>query len=379
MTITGRLTLMAGSGLLLVLLPLAAVLYMRKKRFKQLGPAVDRYEEVGRVQQLFVYPIKGCEGVPVDVLVATTGGLCTPDRVFDRSFCVVDSKRKVLNSIRCRAIGGVHIRIIGKPHQSTDDPSIQAWLKLSYPLEPEAGTMMVPVYATPPSDSRLLKGAFMNDEFEGIDCGDQVAEWFAHVLQTPDARLVQHASSKKYRAANSVGKKSAAFEQQFQIMYQNYSDLHLITKPSVIALNKQVRLRQATSASDMDGDRKPPVEVDGRNFRPNVIVDETAGAWVEDQWSFVRIGDCVLQQIQNCFRCANTTVSNVIETESQRKRLVGTSEPLQTLRTFRRSTDRAEDQRVKGSPFFGCLMGTRRSGQFSVGDSVWAVISPNSI
>jgi uncharacterized protein YcbX len=372
-----HLAVMTGSAALLVLLPLAAVLYLRKRRSKHSLPRIDQYERVGHVQQLYVYPIKACEGVPVDSLQATVGGLCTVDGLFDRSFCVVDATQKVLNSIRCRAIGGIHIRIVRCPNgtvaqQPTVDScaTVRVCIELSYPLEPEVAPILVPVWPEKPTDARILKGAFLNDHFEGVDCGDPVAEWLQHVLESPGARLVQHVPSIRLRPANSVNKHSAAYEQEFQIMYQNYCDLHLITKASILALNEEVRSKRSAESA---------VQVDGRNFRPNVLVDDSPGAWHEDAWKHVWIGGCVFEQIQNCFRCPNTTVSKVIEKENKetglkRKRLMGTSEPLNTLRTFRRSTDTVEDQRVKGSPFFGCLMGTRKAGKFNVGDQVYAVL-----
>lgn len=352
-----------------------------KSKSKQL-PDVSEYEKVGQIDQLLVYPIKACEGVLVKRLIADLGGLRTEEGLFDRSYCILNKDQKVLNSIRCRAIGGINIDILSftnplvvehlrsHPNEQQQLPnSCQTWLKLHYPIEPKFGFCLVPVLKEKPSNAVILKGSFTRDEFEGIDCGDRVSKWLELVLDIPEPRLLQFVNSLNYRPSNSYGKYSADFENEFKIMYQNYCDLHLICRKSVDALNQKVK----TVKPDQD------IKVSGLNFRPNLIVSHTIEAWHEDNWAYVMLGECVLEQIQNCFRCNNTTVSEIVEKVSQmtgvmRHKLVGTNEPLNTLKQFRRSKYEEDDKRVKGSPFFGCLLGTRKEGTFQVGDPVLAVI-----
>lgn len=83
-----------------------------------------------------------------------------------------------------------------------------------------------------------------------------------------------------------------------------------------------------------------------------------------DHWRHIRVGrDTEFLQIENCFRCANTTIE-----DDNRK------EPIYTLRKFRRSKIASEDKRVASAPFFGCLLGTMKEGRIRVGDTVDAIL-----
>lgn len=356
------LIVLTGGGMLIALI-CSGFRLLRNKQAKSLWnkPCDEDFELVGEVSRLFLYPVKGCAGVEVSSIKVTSHGLQSEHGILDRSFFVMKDQR-VLNSIRCRAISYIQIRIV----LIDLNPAIE----LSYPIEKRFGTVLVPLMQQLPRNAKIIEAKFQKNNFKGVDCGDNAANWLGQVLGLTEVRLAQHLPSLCYRSANSVGKRSIEYEQEFKILYQNYTDLHMISEESLQALN----LRLAN-----DGSPEGVEQVDGLNFRPNVFVKNTLEAWHEDRWAHIRIGcDCELEQVENCFRCMNTTISKLqtenTETIKQRVKVVATKEPLNTLRKFRRAKNEDEDKRVQHSPFFGCLMGTRRPGLIKVGDQVKAVI-----
>ena len=71
---------------------------------------------------------------------------------------------------------------------------------------------------------------------------------------------------------------------------------------------------------------------DMRRFRPNVVI-EGAGAWAEDQWQVMGLGDVRVRMVKPCSRCIMTTVDPDTGDRSP------TGEPLKTLASFRRTSD----------------------------------------
>jgi uncharacterized protein YcbX len=87
-------------------------------------------------------------------------------------------------------------------------------------------------------------------------------------------------------------------------------------------------------------------------FRPNVVVDG-AGAWAEDDWSLVAIGDVTFRVAKMCGRC-------VVTTTDQTDAVLG-KEPLHTLGRHRRFGSRL---------VFGQNLVPRSRGTIRVGDPV---------
>ena len=87
-------------------------------------------------------------------------------------------------------------------------------------------------------------------------------------------------------------------------------------------------------------------------FRPNLVF-EGGGAFEEDDWGFVKIGDVKLQVVKKCARCNVTTINP--ETGMAAK------EPLKTMATFR-----TENNQVN----FGVNAISIDSGLIKIGDEV---------
>nr|WP_275054878.1 YcbX family protein [Citrobacter portucalensis] len=112
----------------------------------------------------------------------------------------------------------------------------------------------------------------------------------------------------------------------------------------------------ANEASLRDLQQRCPASVKMEQFRPNIVVSG-AGAWEEDTWKVIRIGDVIFDVAKPCSRCIFTTVSP----EKGQKHPSG--EPLATLQTFRTAVD-------NGDVDFGQNLIARNSGVIRVGDEV---------
>jgi uncharacterized protein YcbX len=88
-------------------------------------------------------------------------------------------------------------------------------------------------------------------------------------------------------------------------------------------------------------------------FRPNIVVSG-AGAFAEDKWHDLKIGDALLRTAKPCARCQVTTTD---QTTGE----VRGPEPLATLATYRDSPSGVK---------FGMNLVTLREGTIRVGDAV---------
>lgn len=111
----------------------------------------------------------------------------------------------------------------------------------------------------------------------------------------------------------------------------------------------------ASAASLADLNARLPAPVAMTRFRPNLAV-EGVGAWEEDGWTRIRIGEVAFAVVKACARCIVTTVDP--ETGARPDR----SEPLRTLARFRRD--------VGGGVMFGQNLVPETAGTIRLGDPV---------
>jgi MOSC domain-containing protein len=104
------------------------------------------------------------------------------------------------------------------------------------------------------------------------------------------------------------------------------------------------------SLADLNGRLEQPIGME--RFRPNITVSGV-GAFAEDGWSHVRLGDVGFRAVKACSRCTITTIDPLLATKGK--------EPLRTLATYRRW-----DNEV----WFGMNLIGDGTGLLSVGDRV---------
>ena len=159
----------------------------------------------------------------------------------------------------------------------------------------------------------------------GLSCGSDADRWFSEYLGHP-CRLIYAPPEQEARADD---------------MSNTYSDgypLLIASEESLADLNS--RLSEAVSIT---------------RFRPNIVVSG-APAWSEDHWQSLTSKDGIRLNIEEpCERCSVPT----IDQDSGRR--TGT-EPIETLRTFRKSED--------GQVLFGVNASVAETGEIRTGDTL---------
>ncbi len=157
-------------------------------------------------------------------------------------------------------------------------------------------------------------------DIDGVDCGDEVANFISKSINVENARLIQHVEQLKTRPSRSSGHRTAEIESRYRVLYQNYSNLHLTTENSLSELNRRITKNSGADKTVSDD-----------HFRANIVVGES-NAFDEDHWARLRFvtpmgiqSQAELYQLQNCERCVQITVAR----DSAKK----SSEPLKTLKT----------------------------------------------
>eukprot|EP00004_Rigifila_ramosa_P013207 TRINITY_DN2912_c1_g1_i3.p1 TRINITY_DN2912_c1_g1~~TRINITY_DN2912_c1_g1_i3.p1 ORF type:complete len:239 (-),score=31.33 TRINITY_DN2912_c1_g1_i3:11-727(-) len=145
-----------------------------------------------------------------------------------------------------------------------------------------------------------------DDRCEAIDEGDAAATFFSEFLGVAGLRLVRMKSS-------FVRPTDSKYSQPGdEVSFADGYPVLLASEESIAALNSRL-----------------PEDVDLRRFRPNIIVRGVpGGAFQEDRWRLIKIGDVLFENVKLCSRCKLTTVD-------MDKGEMTSAEPLETLKKFR--------------------------------------------
>lgn len=268
---------------------------------------------LGRVAALYVYPVKSLGGLRLDA--ATVGDLGI-DR--DRRWMLVDDDGEFLTQ---RA----HPRM-ALTHATPDgDAGFRATAPDAEPIA------LTPPPATAPRRSVRIWG----DVVEAESYPGDVDAWFSraigmscHLVYMPDD--VHRPIDPTYAEPHD----RAAFSDAYPLL--------LASRESLNDLNERLVERGVA-----------PVVME--RFRPNVVVEGTAGAYAEDGWRDLVIGEAAVRAVKPCARCVLTTVDPFTAETSPR------GEPLRTLATYRT---------VNGKVLFAQNLLVQRGGTVRVGDAV---------
>lgn len=270
------------------------------------------------IKQICVYPIKSCAAHRIDTAGArwplTERGLR-----FDREWMIVNGSTGVAltqktNTRLClvqphldTARGRMRLRFAGD-----DNANVGVWVPLT-----AAGTDEVDFAGT------LCQSKVCGDRIEGVDCGDAVADWLAHVLGEPHVRLIRQSADDRRRFRRKRNDPGGQ-----RISLANQAPFLLINVASVEWLIDRV---DAWTTDDdgmptMDAKQRQPNTVD--RFRANLVVDGSGpgvAALGELQWSGLRdpSGGMAFRVQGPCTRCQMIC----IDQKSGDK----TTEPLRTI------------------------------------------------
>ncbi|XP_070566217.1 mitochondrial amidoxime-reducing component 1-like [Ptychodera flava] len=294
------------------------------------------FVEVGKLEQIFIYPVKSCRGLAVQHGDCTKRGM----------------KFKVLKDRHWLIINGENTFVTGRqqPRMILITPSLSEDGRYLLLDAPEMTTLKVPIDASEISegDPKILDTRVWGQGIQGVYCGKEAEDWLSKYLQNPGYKLIYASADVTPRYVNQVKRAREIAKKDDAIAYQDEAPFALMSEKSVEDLNKKL---------------DKPVSV--RNFRPNLVVSGCS-AYSEDNWKFIKIGSSVLRHMKCDDRCYLTTVDPETGIPS------ATKEPLATLKKYRKCKE--EDKPLyKDSPLLGVHLGIDQEGSLSVGDTVYAV------
>ncbi len=154
------------------------------------------------------------------------------------------------------------------------------------------------------AEGRIQSVDVWGDRCDGIDQGDEAADWLGAYLDTP-CRLLYF----KPDFVRPVDPDYAARPGD-QVGFADGFPLLVISEASLADLNARL---------------ETPLRMN--RFRPNVVVADCP-PYAEDTWKRVRAGDLEIDLVKPCGRCATTLVEQESGTPGK--------EPLRTLATYRK-------------------------------------------
>ena len=272
------------------------------------------------VNELWVYPVKGMQGIEVDSIEITDLGI-----VGDREFAIWEDGRLVDQKVD-QWVASI----------AADYDHLSQTLTLSHPEHGE--------YVHRRRDEgEKRRGKWVLDEFEVTDQGDEVAVWISTILGRP-VRLVDA-------------------KEPWQVNFP-VADMVRIHEDPKIRFNAATDVSVANEASleDLNQHLDHPVGMD--RFRANVII-EGVNAYEEETFDKLFNSDVSLLNVSTAERC-------IIITTDQK---TGERPRNNMLRTLRRLRMKPKELCYGSGMMFGNYMKTEKPGYLSVGDTLVATFA----
>lgn len=241
------------------------------------------------ISRLFLYPIKGCRGIPLRTARLASTGLVVGD-IGDREWMVVDEHGEFLSQRELPRMALIRTSLTN----SSLRLAAPGMLTLDIPFESEGDVVPVRVW---------------DDELDGVTQGDLADQWLSDFLGHR-ARLIRfdplamRISKRRYTGVTEAPYK---FADAFALL--------VTSEGSLADLNSRL---QAKGQSTVDMER----------FRPNIVIDGV-DPYEEDYVRELRVGDVLLEFVKPCVRC---TVPSVDPATGEQG-----SEPGDTLAAYRDS------------------------------------------
>ncbi len=255
------------------------------------------------VSALYVYPIKSCGGISLDAAELDQRGI-----IHDRRWMLVDETGEFVSQRTDPKLSLVRVQI------QADCLTVNA---------PEMPKLEIPFELTPNSS---ILATVWGDTVAVSLVGEEVDRWFSEFLGA-SRRLV-------YLPDHSVRVVDPDFGRlEDRVALPDGFPLLLISEASL---------------EDLNGRLEAPLPMN--RFRPNIVVGG-CGAFAEDDWRDVVVGEIGLRVVKPCARCKITTVDQ--------STAVANKEPLRTLATFRKRG---------GEVLFGQNLIHNEAGTLRIGD-----------
>ncbi|CAH1404278.1 unnamed protein product [Nezara viridula] len=306
----------------------------------------ERWIRVGKLEVLNIFPLKSGPPIAIGSAECTFFGLRYRN-VTDRMFVVFDEERRVLTARTCPNLLNIKMEIFGTQ-------GIAQFVSSSGrdPFKIKMNTI------------RSMKITYIRMDFpttrpeiiETRDCGDDAAEWISLELNRPGLRL---------------GSWSHGFRRHITFARQRERDVFIINNSNAGAYSdmSSYNLLNKASLEDLQERLGPNNKVSSDNFRANIIIHQ-APPFAEDNWVKMKIGKVIFRIVKPCVRCMMVTInpSTLVEHPD--------SEPLTTLKTYRKLEHAAQREIEGDSPIMGIHMGLVWPGSLMTGEKVYAWGTP---
>jgi len=324
---SSEVTKLAGSAVVASLLVIAATTGLRWWKRRK-----EEFRHVGKISRLFIFPIKSCRGIEVQAFDCTHFGPSN-NLARDRTFVIVNREGTTVTARQVPKL----VLLTPSFHDA------EMWLDA-------AGMETFKLKVIHDQETRpIVKCIVCRSPIEGRDCGAEVGEWIDKYIGSPGHKLVQFTNDLKPRL---VG-----IEQPFPRTTKH--DVSTFTDLSTYNVLPQASL------DDLNSRLANPVPME--QFRPNMVVEQS-GAFEEDHWVDIRVGEHVqFRNIMPCNRCVLTLVNPNTGVKDD-------IEPLKTLRSYRQTKDPFWRKFIKDTPMLGLYLSIDRCGRINVGDPVYATI-----
>lgn len=297
-----------------VALAALGVLWWQKREKKR------TFMEVGRVTELFVYPVKSCKGIKL------TEARCLKEGMeFDRNWIILNEKGQFVCQRKAPGLALVVPHFEDNKYLCLDAPGMKT-LKIDlHQNEKESKEIRV-----------------WGSNAEGQYAGDEAADWFSKYLNKPNCSLY-----KLSKARMLPEEKNSHAIPDDRVSFADAAPYMMATEGTLERVNN---------------DLKSPVTID--RFRPNIVISGPA-AFGEYKWEGKRIklGDVEFRFLMICTRCSIPTVNP--ETGEKQG-----AEPVATLKRLKASDNRLA--KYGNCPLFGVYVAPVRNdvGIIRIEDSV---------
>uniref|UniRef100_H2YY36 MOSC domain-containing protein n=1 Tax=Ciona savignyi TaxID=51511 RepID=H2YY36_CIOSA len=307
--------------------------------YRHLRKQRNNWKKIGVITNVFIHPIKSCDGIEISSATCTQHGLYyNTSNIMDRGFLVTqpDGTGLTANGYPCMVKISIEVQDNGGS-LILNAPGMDA-IKFKVPV--------------PSKEARALVCRVFGEEVPGIDCGDEVATWLQKYISVPDIRLQYHPNTASVRPLCQRDRYALLRphnQNNGNPIYHNFAPYNMLSEESLHDVIERL-------------DKNDNFSV--KNFRPNFLISGCS-PYEENLWTRYKIGSAEFKFAKHCQRGLKTTID--MDTGIMRKN----EEPLTTLRTFRLC--KPEEKEIYGtSPILGVDLGITKTGSVSVGDVVYA-------
>jgi uncharacterized protein len=216
------------------------------------------------IDQLFVYPVKGCRGIAVERATLADTGLDI-DGIGDREWVVVDEEGEFLSQRELPKMTLIETRLT----PSALRLKAPGMLQLEVPFASEGDVVDVQVW---------------NDRVAAVTQGDVADVWFSRYLGRPCRLMRFDPEARRLSNVRYTGATEAPYK------FADAFALLIASTASLADLNERLAGRGAAA-------------VGIERFRPNVVVSGIA-AFEEDYIDRLATGGITLRVVKPCVRCS---------------------------------------------------------------------------